>query len=278
MEDGGNMQDFGEFAARERLGWADESIVSAYVRKFGPVTDYAAQELINRGSPKGMSVLDLCCGQGALTAMLSEAGSRVTGLDFSEVMLALAAETAPDAVLQQGDAAALPFADGQFDQVVCNFGMMHLPEQPKALDEINRVLRTGGRFLMATWATPDVSPAFGTVFGAIKTNADFSDAPPQPDLFAFARPDEAKAMMQASGLRMVSHENVTTHWLLDEPGELFDIFLTATVAASQLIKGQKPEVIEVIRDQVTDAVSANFRDKNIYRVPVAIAIVQAEAE
>ncbi|MCX8952189.1 hypothetical protein OU790_01975, partial [Ruegeria sp. NA] len=88
MEDGGNMQDFGEFAARERLGWADESIVSAYVRKFGPVTDYAAQELINRGSPKGMSVLDLCCGQGALTAMLSDAA-------FSAVFTPVARPVAP---------------------------------------------------------------------------------------------------------------------------------------------------------------------------------------
>ncbi len=125
------MQDFGEFADRERLGWADKSIVSAYVEKFGPVTDYAARELVDRASPRGNSVLDLCCGQGALTAMLSEVGANVTGLDFSEEMLALAAGAAPDAVLKHGDAASLPFADSQFDQVFCNFGMMHLPDQPK---------------------------------------------------------------------------------------------------------------------------------------------------
>lgn len=270
------MHDFGEFAARERLGWADKDIVSAYVKKFGPVTDYAARELIDRGSPNGKSVLDLCCGQGALTSMLTEAGANVTGLDFSEEMLALAADTAPNAVLQQGDAASLPFADKQFDQVVCNFGMMHLPDQPKALTEIKRVLRIGGRFLMATWATPDVSPAFGTVFGAIKENADFSDAPAQPDLFTFAQPNGAKEMMDASGLRMVSHENVTTHWRLDEPDELFEIFLTATVAASQLIRSQKPEVINAIRAQITKTVREKFGEAGFYRVPIAVAIVQAE--
>ena len=272
------MQDFGEFAARERLGWADKDIVSAYVEKFGPITDYAAQVLIDRGSPKGQSVLDLCCGQGALTAMLSKAGANVTGLDFSEEMLALAAKAAPGAELKQGDAASLPFPDNEFDQVVCNFGMMHLPDQPRALAEIKRVLRSGGRFLMATWATPDVSPAFGTVFGAIKENADFSDAPAQPDLFTFARPNGAKEMMNASGLHVVSHENVTTHWRLDEPDELFEIFLTATVAASQLIKGQKPAVIDAIRARITNAVRDNFGEAGIYRVPVAIAIVEAETE
>ena len=272
------MQEFSEFATQERLGWTDEKIVAAYVEKFGPVTDYAARELIALGQPKGKSVLDLCCGQGGLTAMLGEAGARVTGLDFSEEMLSLAARNAPDAVLKQGDAAALPFDDDQFDLVACNFGMMHLPDQPKALSEIKRVLRAGGRFQMATWATPDVSPAFAAAFGAIRSNADFSDAPDQPDLFTFARPDDAKAMMATSDLRMVSHHNVTTHWQLDEPDELFEIFLTATVAASQLIKGQKPDIIAAIRDQITTAVRNEFAEENGYCVPVGIAIVQAEAD
>lgn len=64
------MQDFHEFADRERAGWADGAIVSAYVEKFGPVTDHIARGLVARTSPAGKSVLDLCCGQGTLTAML----------------------------------------------------------------------------------------------------------------------------------------------------------------------------------------------------------------
>ena len=270
------MQEFDEFATQERIGWASADIVSAYVKRFGPVTDYAARKLISLGTPEGKSVLDLCCGQGGLTAMLIEAGAIVTGLDFSEEMLALAAKNAPDAVLQQGDAAMMPFEDGSFDQVACNFGMMHLPDQAKALSEIKRVLRSDGRFMMATWATPDVSPAFGAVFGAIGKNADFSNAPAQPDLFTFARPDDAKGILNASGLRLISHENVITHWHLDEPDELFEIFLTGTVAASQLIKGQKPDIVEAIRDQITDAVRKDFAEANNYSVPVAIAVLQAE--
>ena len=272
------MHEYDEFATQERIGWASEDIVSAYVRRFGPVTDYAARKLISLGTPEGKSVLDLCCGQGGLTAMLSEAGANVTGLDFSEEMLALAAKNAPDAVLKQGDAAMLPFEDDQFDQVVCNFGIMHLPDQPKALSEIKRVLRPDGRFLMATWATPDVSPAFRVAFGAIRSNADFSKAPAQPDLFTFARPYDAKEMLSASGLRLISHENVTTHWHLDEPEELFEIFLTATVAASQLIKSQKPEIVEAMKTQTTDAVREDFRESDKYRVPVTIAVIEAETK
>ena len=58
---------------------------------------------------------------------------------------------APRADLRQGDAAALQFDDDSFDLGVCNFGMMRLPDQPKALTEICRVLRPGAQFIMATW-------------------------------------------------------------------------------------------------------------------------------
>ena len=85
-------------------------------------------------------------------------------------------------------------------------------------------------------------------------------------------------MLSASGLRLISHENVTTHWHLDEPEELFEIFLTATVAASQLIKSQKPEIVEAMKTQTTDAVREDFRESDKYRVPVTIAVIEAETK
>lgn len=270
------MPDFSAFAERERAGWRDTGIVEAYVAKFGPVTDHVAQELVSRASVKDKQVLDLCCGQGTLTAMLIRSGARVVGLDFSPEMLALAKAVAPGAVLQQGDAASLAFDDASFDIVVCNFGMMHLPDQPTALGEICRVLRPEGKYLMATWAAPEHSPAFGTVFAAIKAHADLSAAPEQPDLFAFAKPTEAEKMMASAGLDLIGHETVTPAWELSEPEDLFDIFLTATVAASQLIKAQKPGVVEAIRNQITSTVTARFASDDGYRVPVPVVILTAK--
>jgi len=269
------VNDFTVFAERERTGWADTDIVGSYVEKFGPITNDVAKILVQRASAKGKDVLDLCCGQGALTAMLIEAGANTTGIDFSQEMLALAKTVASDADLRQGDAAALPFDDASFDIVICNFGMMHLPDQPKALAEIRRVLRPDGQFMMATWASPENSPAFGTVFGAIKAHADFSAAPSQPDLFTFARPDEATTIMSAAALYMLAHDTVSPAWELSTPGELFEIFLKATVGASMLIKSQKPEVVEAIRDQITSTVTDKFAKGGGFRVPVAVSVVIA---
>ncbi len=250
-------------------------IVGAYVDHFGPLTRAAAYDLAEKIGRPGRKVLDLCCGQGDLTHMLVQAGAQVSGLDFSAEMIALARNTAPDAELRQGDAQALPYADGCFDAVVCNFGMMHLPEQPRALAEIQRVLVSGGDFAMATWAAPDVSPAFGTVFGALKDHADFSVSPPQPDLFAFARPESAKEMISAADLTMTAHDTIATVWELSEPEDLFEIFRTATVGARMLISSQKESVIQAIGKQIAEKVAAQFATGNGYRVPVSIAVVSA---
>ena len=269
------MQDFSAFADRERAGWSDDGIVGAYVSRFGPITDEVGKVLTDRVAKPGQSVLDLCCGQGSLTAAMSSAGATVTGLDFSPTMLAIAAKTAPDASLHEGDATAMPFRDESFDAVVCNFGIMHIPDQPKALSEISRVLRPDGQFLMATWVGPEASPAFATVLGAVKTLADMSTAPAQPDLFAFARPEMANEMMAGAGLNMVAHEVVTPAWEMDQPDELFEIFLTATVGAAMLIKSQTPEVVDAIRDRVTETVAERFAAGSGYRVPVPVAVVTA---
>lgn len=269
------MEDFSVFADREHAGWSDEGIVRAYVSRFGPITDEVGKVLASRVAEPGRSVLDLCCGQGSLTAVMSSTGAAVTGLDFSSAMLAIAAKAAPGAALHEGDATAMPFADESFDAVVCNFGMMHISDQPKALSEIRRVLRRDGRFVMATWVGPDASPAFAAVFGAVKALADMASAPPQPDLFAFARPAMAEEMMADAGLNMTAHEVITPAWELDQPGELFEIFLTATVGAAMLIKSQRPEIIDAMRDRITHTVAHEFADGAGYRVPVPVAVVTA---
>jgi ubiquinone/menaquinone biosynthesis C-methylase UbiE len=77
---------------------------------------------------------------------------RLTGIDLSEQMLAIAtaraAELGRDVELRQGDAHHLPFADATFDTVVCTFGLCAIPDIDAALDEMTRVLRLGGKLIL----------------------------------------------------------------------------------------------------------------------------------
>jgi ubiquinone/menaquinone biosynthesis C-methylase UbiE len=271
------MSDFEEFGSREKEGWSDETIVQAYINHFAPITDNVGQLIVENHIEAGEHVLDLCCGQGTLTAMISLAKAKVTGLDFSPEMVSNARKAAPDARIHRGDAMAMPFGDAQFDKVVCNFGIMHIPNQQKALSEVRRVLKPNGMFVMATWAAPASSPAFGTVFGSLKAHADFSAAPPQPDLFAFADPKLAEAMMTGAGLDMVEHKTVNAEWVLEKPTDLFEIFLTATVGAGMLIRSQTDDTIEKIGREIADAVSEKFRVGTRYKVPVRVAVISSRA-
>jgi ubiquinone/menaquinone biosynthesis C-methylase UbiE len=77
---------------------------------------------------------------------------RLTGIDLSPEMLDIARRRARElerpVVLVEGDAHELPFADASFDSVVCTFGLCEIPDVPRALSEMNRVLRPRGRLLL----------------------------------------------------------------------------------------------------------------------------------
>ena len=93
----------------------------------------------------GDRVLDACCGTGDLALAAERAGGDVTGLDFSERMLARARRKSTSIRWVLGDVLALPFADASFDAATVGFGIRNVPDLEPGLRELARVLRPGGR-------------------------------------------------------------------------------------------------------------------------------------
>src|SRR5438876_4774763 len=93
----------------------------------------------------GDVVLDACCGTGDVAIACVRAGGRVTGLDFSERMLERARRKAPELEWVSGDLLSLPFADASFDAATVGFGVRNVDDLERALRELRRVLRGGGR-------------------------------------------------------------------------------------------------------------------------------------
>ena len=102
----------------------------------------------------GDAVLDAACGTGDLAVLAARAGARVTGLDFSEAMLARARRKAPELEWVQGDLLALPFDDSTFDAATVGFGVRNVADLPRALLELRRVLRPGGRLAILEITQP----------------------------------------------------------------------------------------------------------------------------
>lgn len=113
------------------------------------------------GLQPGSRVLDVCTGTGDLAGILlervGEAGF-VEGLDFSENMLAIARERFadhPNVRFTRGDALALPYPDHAFDAAIISFGLRNVTDIPRALAEMYRVIRPGGRMVnLDTCPTP----------------------------------------------------------------------------------------------------------------------------
>jgi SAM-dependent methyltransferase len=133
------------------------SIPALYDQHLGPVlfAPYAADlaERVARAAPK--RVLEIAAGTGRLTSELVRRlpGASIVATDLNQPMIDYASKHVHGPIeWRQADAMALPFADGAFDAVVCQFGAMFFPDKPRAYAEARRVLRPGGRFWFNSWS------------------------------------------------------------------------------------------------------------------------------
>src|SRR6266852_4469090 len=143
---------------------------------------YAA-DLVNRLASRSLSrVLEVAAGTGVVTrALASVLPERVSivATDLNQPMLdqASALGTTRPVEWRQADAMQLPFQDGTFDAVVCQFGVMFFPEKAKAFSEAHRVLRPGGVLVFNVWDRLEENEFADTVTAALASL--FPEDPPR---------------------------------------------------------------------------------------------------
>lgn len=101
------------------------------------------------GDVRGLRVLDVGCGEGRFCRKLYELGAHTVGLDPTVALLALARSRHPEGEYVEGVAEALPFEDGAFDIVVSYVTLLDMPDYRRAIAEMVRVLKPGGKILAA---------------------------------------------------------------------------------------------------------------------------------
>ena len=176
----------------------------------------------------GERVLDLAGGTGDLAARMARiVGPRgeVVLADINAAMLAVGRDRLTDAGVVgnvdyvEADAEALPFADGRFDCVTMAFGLRNVTHQQRALAEIQRVLKPGGRVLILEFSRP-VAPGLKPVYDLysfrvlpVMGQVIAGDAESYRYLAESIRmhPDQEtlKGMMEQAGLEQVDYENLT---------------------------------------------------------------------
>lgn len=111
----------------------------------------------------GEIVLDLAAGTGTSSLPLAESGALVIPCDFSLGMLQVGKRAHPHLPFVAADALALPFADSSVDAVTISFGLRNVADRHRALREIARILKPGGRVVVCEFSHPTWAP-FRTVY------------------------------------------------------------------------------------------------------------------
>jgi ubiquinone/menaquinone biosynthesis C-methylase UbiE len=137
------------------------SIPSTYERYMVPLLFRPYAELVAQKAQAlhPRRILETAAGTGVLTQTLHQAlpTAEIIATDLNQPMLDEAAQriVAPNVSFRQADALALPFDDGEFDLVACQFGVMFFPDKVKGHLEARRVLRDAGTYLLVIWNSVD---------------------------------------------------------------------------------------------------------------------------
>ena len=212
---------------------------------------------------QGHKVLDVATGIGepAVTAARKVRPSgKVTAIDLSPQMLAIAKERAKENGLdntiefREGDAESLGVPASAFDAVVSRFGLMFLPDLPRALRAMREALVPGGSMAAAVWSTPAKVPSFNLVSGVVMNEIGASPPPPgTPGPFSLADTSLLRDKFSQAGYQGINIESHNMNFKFSSPEE-FTAFCRATAAPIKaMIAGQPAARQEEIWDAVTEA-------------------------
>ncbi len=193
----------------------------------------------------GMRVLDVACGSGepaiSIAALMNGTG-QVTGLDLAAAPLEVARGRAGKRALEnveflQGNVHALPFADERFDRVTSRMGVIFFSDLRKALGEMRRVLKPGGRVAMLTWGAMQ-QPYFDATIGTVRRMRPELEIPRAAlAMFQFGVPGTLGAALGEAGFGAVEEQAQRIKWdWHGTPQEFWDYFRGVTVPFHPLLE------------------------------------------
>ncbi len=218
-----------------------------------------AAYLVQSANPQpGERVLDVACGTGIVARRVApHVGShgKVIGLDLNPHMLTVARAAAEREGLaiewHEGRAEKLPFPDGSFDLVLCQFALMFFADQRAALAETHRVLTDGGRVALSVFQGLERHPFYQRLHEVIERRLGMSGV---SDIFSLGDADALRTLLTGAGFGYVEIEPVSMTARFPDPegflaGEI-DVDTAAIPSMQHLDMKARQEVTAAIREEM----------------------------
>jgi ubiquinone/menaquinone biosynthesis C-methylase UbiE len=227
----------------------------------------------------GEHVLDLACGTGLVTLAAADtvgAKGTVVGTDLSGQMVEVARQRADTRRLQnvtfaRMDAETLDLPDATFDAVLCSLGLMYLPDPARAVREWLRVLKPGGRVVIAVWGKR-VNCGWSPVFPIVDAEVESEVC---PLFFSLGEPDALASLCRDNGFEHVHQERIATILKYRDADEACDAaFVGGPVALAW--SRFDPDVRARVRARYMHAIEP-WRRRQGYRLPGEFVIVAGSA-
>jgi SAM-dependent methyltransferase len=219
----------------------------------------------------GMAYLDAGCGSGLAAQIAGGLGAKVSGLDASDSLLAIAKTRVPAGDFRQGELEDLPFPDAGFDLITGFNAFQYAADPARALDEARRVARPGGTVVIMTWGEPAGMPAAQLV-AALKS---LLPAPPPGAPGPFALSDRAALSAFAVGVGLNPFEiiDIDCPWRYPDLATALRGLGSSGVAA----RAREHSGTEAV-DQAHAAALAPFKlDDGSYRIAATFRCLFAKA-
>jgi ubiquinone/menaquinone biosynthesis C-methylase UbiE len=261
-----------EFWDRMALQWERRRQLNA--RSTSHIDEWLVDAI---GLEGGETVLDLAAGTGETgfeAARRVGHDGRLISSDFSPEMVRAAERAGTELGITNAefrvlDAEDLDLDGDSVDGVVCRFGLMLFPNASRALGEIRRVLRDGGRFACSTWGPPDKNPWMTTSAGIV-IERGLMDPPGGgdggPGMFAMADAQTIAPLFEAAGFESVRTETMDVAWRFGSADELWafasELQGPVAVAISELGPEERADVRRELEERARP-----FADGRGYALP-----------
>ncbi len=234
------------------------------------------------GVKEGQKVLDMATGLGEpaiSAARIVGPKGRVTALDLSPRMIEAAEARAnrlgiTNVEFMERDCEDPDLDEGDFDAVLCRWGLMFFPDPKRALERIKGLLAPDGRFAASVWAEPEKVPMISLAMGIVRRELGMEGGPSSgPSPFSLADVAQLEGILSGAGFRRVCIERVDVELELPSSEQYIRYIKDVAAPVAALMDGQTEERRSHIWRRIKDAVERYAReDGSISMVNEAICI------